>query len=1156
MNAVIISDNEENMKGKSELKLTLFPCKSDKSPATNGSWKVFNQDYHDIALGRLSKGKGLVGVMIPDGRFVIDHDSYKEGVATLQDIEEKLGCKLDWGAALIQTTARGGRHFMFSVPSGIELPSTTNLLGLSGIDVKSSGKGYVCTGDVYARTGVFEGLERGLLSGESVALPEKAIETLLAGNSDRGEMNATASVEWELQTDEFELHRALMAINNETFNGYSNWSKLLLASHRASCGAKWGLEVFDAVSKVKGTDVGKYTGKEDIADRWNGASRSNTDGAAGFATIMRMAKLGDPAEFERLVVEKKKAEVMNEFEVVDDVDDLLDSGGDSDEGVSANGHEYSERFKTLRGRIDFALRMNAKVCFDQTRDDFTYFEVTDEGFTEKVRGAALRAAAELVQGFEFEACEEDVFEMINEFNDLYTGAAVFGVVPEFMRESFLKIDNGSKTMQVYIQNEDASWDTIPIEGFDAAAETHESFAGFKNNVKRFYPKATKTWTITPHWVMHKFYKVPILTGNAHEIFKPRVIVKDKRGFNQKLNVFQPYRALMLCRDVKTGDVVSGGRDKYHHLLSDDDGVVSAWHVFQQFIFQLVGADIRRIGYPDEAGVGGVGIEKQCGRLADGVEGSASEREDWARMLVATMAATVQQPDVRREWALIVKGAQGVGKSTVWRLMEGVLDDNVILGSEQKEVQGGGGLSWSAIKNLKSGVGSESKVYPTDLEGVIGRFNSKLSGRLVCIIEELAIKDKISTSDVLKNILTNSVINIEAKGVDVVTEKSYLNFYIFSNKDMPMMLGAERRFSVIGTALTDSDGAHAVNEYISSIPFTNADGTYFLKGGWWGDGPVARFVREEWLDRSEGDDGDDGDDGDGDYDIITDEGVAASNNYHRAIEDYKRAYFEKLNLELVENKEALKSLGAALAVVDIGRYCPEFNLKHGFASSEKNDMMVKSIGEHGVPSGDSRRVGNVVGHSNAGSDELCDLLLGKEVVDEMIGSQLVLRSFQSGTLFAEGSETAMIDDTRGLMISALRDKANKHHHDVTVMGAMRVLESITEPLLNIYVVDLEELSRAIPDPREIYGQPGGNIRQVRYALGHLGYTPFMDIFNVNGGDVKRGISVVTMVKGVKKNKWVHPAMLYVFGARLRGGVDSVIGKRGYNLIRKIFCAVKR
>lgn len=1132
--------------------LTLFPCHANKSPQTNGSWKEFNQRDHDIALRRLSKGKGLVGVMIPDGHFVIDVDSYKDGAATLQDIEEKIGCKLDWEAALIQTTPRGGEHYLFSVPSGIDLPNTTNLLGCAGIDARASGKGFVCTGEGYSRTGVFEGLERGLLSGESVALPEKAIETLMEGGSRaQGEINVSTFVKGKSQLDEWSLIEWLDALPDSDFIDYDSWMDVLFAVHHATGGAEWGLEVFDAISKERGGE--KYAGRNDVAKRWNTAARSGATGAKTFATIAAKVRDSNPVEFERLVVEKKKAEVMNEFEVVDDVDDLLDSGGDSDEAVSANGHEYSERFRTLRGRIDFALRMNAKVCFDQTRDDFTYFEVTDGGFTEKVRGAALRAAAELIQGFEFEACEEDVFEMINEFNDLYTGAAVFGVVPEFMRESFLKIDNGSKTMQVYIQNEDASWDTIPIEGFDAAAETHESFAGFKNNVKRFYPKATKTWTITPHWVMHKFYKVPILTGNAHEIFKPRVIVKDKRGFNQKLNVFQPYRALMLCRDVKTGDVVSGGRDKYHHLLSDDDGVVSAWHVFQQFIFQLVGADIRRIGYPDEAdGADGAGIEKQCGRLADGVEGSASEREDWARMLVATMAATVQQPDVRREWALIVKGAQGVGKSTVWRLMEGVLDDNVILGSEQKEVQGGGGLSWSAIKNLKSGVGSESKVYPTDLEGVIGRFNSKLSGRLVCIIEELAIKDKISTADVLKNILTNSVINIEAKGVDVVTEKSYLNFYIFSNKDMPMMLGAERRFSVIGTALTDSDGAHAVNEYISSIPFTNADGTYFLKGGWWGDGPVARFVREDWLDKS----GEGEDDEDEDCDIITDEGVVASNNYHRAIEDYKRAYFEKLNLELVENKEALKSLGAALAVVDIGRYCPEFNLKHGFASSEKNDMMVKSVGEYGVPSGDSRRVGNVVGHNNTSSDELCDLLWGKEVVDEMIGSQLVLRSFQSGTLFAEGFETAMIDDTRGLMISALRDRANKHHHDVAVMGAMRVLESITEPLLNIYVVDLEELSRAIPDPREIYGQQGGNIRQVRYALGHLGYTPFMDIFNVNGGDVKRGISVRTMVKGVKKIKWVHPAMLYVFGARLRGGVDSVIGKRGYSLIRNIFCAVKR
>jgi hypothetical protein len=74
--------------------LILFPCKHDKSPDVKSSWKNFDQSHYDTALARLSSGKGLVGVVVPSGHFLIDIDSYKDECSSLEQIEEKLGAPL------------------------------------------------------------------------------------------------------------------------------------------------------------------------------------------------------------------------------------------------------------------------------------------------------------------------------------------------------------------------------------------------------------------------------------------------------------------------------------------------------------------------------------------------------------------------------------------------------------------------------------------------------------------------------------------------------------------------------------------------------------------------------------------------------------------------------------------------------------------------------------------------------------------------------------------------------------------------------------------------------------------------------------------------------------------------------------------------------
>ena len=1102
--------------------LILFPCENDKSPDVSGTWKNFNQSYYDAALTKLSEGTGLIGVVIPSGYWLLDIDSYKKSYATFADIEEKLGCTLAWGAALIQKTRSGGQHFLFRVPEGIDaatLPNTTDLLGLKHVDSRAAGsRGYVCTGEGYAVYGAFDAICEGSLLEGSPVLPDAAIKTLLESGR---EIIGTTSVEAEVECDEFELEQALSAIDAKTFNQYSTWVTLLLASHKASGGMRWGLLAFDKVSREKGS-AGEYDSFEDIAYRWNNARKSNSSGAAGFASIMALAKLGDHSAFEKIVAERKTAAVISGFDIEPVEDDTPD-----DEGVSSSGHVYSECFKNRSRRREFTLKMNSHVCEAQSRDDFTYINLSESGATEKIRSLALRAAAERMEDFELYACDEDVFEMINEFNVLYDGDVVFGILPEFLRKIFLRSDKGSSKIGIFHQRLDARWEIVSEEVFNSNNRQHYSFSSFTYGVKRFNPSATKTWKPTPFWVARDFYRVPMLTGETYEMFAPKIISCDERDVNKKLNLFEPYRALTLCRDVKTGAPLD--RNARLGIMVQPE-VAEAWHVFQEFIFALVGADVRRIGYPeldDDSRMGVYG-----GKLGAGVTGAAAEREGWARLLIASMASTVQKPDVRRDWALLLKGAQGFGKSTISRVLKGVLDDSVMTIDTRcvNSWQGYAGMKGG----LKGGGSSMSNVYDADLNAVLNRFNIALKAKLVCVIEELAMDEKIDTAERMKEILTSEYIRLEGKGVDVVVEKSYLNFYIFSNKKLPMVLGAERRFAVIETAVSDDAGSDAVLEYFAGLPFTHVDGRDFVSGDW-GSGCVPQFCRELWVDNQ-------------DDDTLSDAGVVAQESYMRNVFVYKERYFEKLNTELIENQTALKALGAALALLDIKSYCPEFSLKNAFSSSAKNQMISLTTGDNSVGAGDAQRA-----TKTDNSIGLCDFIWGEKAVGEALTTRVVLKETESGVLFGDSSLLKFPDE----VVEEMRQGMISHsaRKDFMADEIIRKLTSLNEPMINLYAVDINELSKVIPKIHADKTSDSNHRAAIKHGLSAFGYVSYLPLFKALGGNAKRGINVARRVDGSIRNHWVIPCDVYVFNARI-DGVNYTFTKHDNAIVRKLFSASLR
>jgi len=125
----------------------VFPCQQNKAPAVpkGVDWRmVAGQPPSAVHWPT-----GLVGVPVPHGVVIIDLDTYK-GI-TRHSAEMALGCELPWGAALIQRTQHGGEHYAFRVP-GWEVRQGSDI-GITGLDTRIGGKGYICAGDGYAPVG-------------------------------------------------------------------------------------------------------------------------------------------------------------------------------------------------------------------------------------------------------------------------------------------------------------------------------------------------------------------------------------------------------------------------------------------------------------------------------------------------------------------------------------------------------------------------------------------------------------------------------------------------------------------------------------------------------------------------------------------------------------------------------------------------------------------------------------------------------------------------------------------------------------------------------------------------------------------------------------------------------------------------------------------
>jgi hypothetical protein len=207
----------------------VFPLDKRKAPAVPA-----NTDWRDY---RGEVKTPMVGIMIPKGAVVLDIDTYK-GV-TREDVEDALGCSLEWEDALLQGTLNGGEHYAFSIPNDVELVNSSDVLGLSGFDTRSSGKGYIATGQGYTDKtlfGVVETLHETTLLPK---LPEIAIGKLISMSQELDEDDALlgAIAEQPLDLTQEEIQAYMKRLTKEHAEEGSTWLRVGMAlSHQFANG--------------------------------------------------------------------------------------------------------------------------------------------------------------------------------------------------------------------------------------------------------------------------------------------------------------------------------------------------------------------------------------------------------------------------------------------------------------------------------------------------------------------------------------------------------------------------------------------------------------------------------------------------------------------------------------------------------------------------------------------------------------------------------------------------------------------------------------------------------------------------------------------------------------------------------------------------------
>lgn len=141
------------------------------------------------------------------------------------------------------------------------------------------------------------------------------------------------------------------------------------------------------------------------------------------------------------------------------------------------------------------------------------------------------------------------------------------------------------------------------------------------------------------------------------------------------------------------------------------------------------------------------------------------------LFLSYMAAIIQYPGVKFQWAPLIQGVEGNGKTFIITAIRRAIGDR-----------------YCHLPNIE------------DLASTGGKFTGWLRGKIFLGLEEVRIDDRRNLVEILKPIITNSSVEIQAKGQDQTMGDNRANIIACSNhKDAIPKSNKDRRWAIFYTA---------------------------------------------------------------------------------------------------------------------------------------------------------------------------------------------------------------------------------------------------------------------------------------------------------------------------------------------------------------------
>lgn len=166
-----------------------------------------------------------------------------------------------------------------------------------------------------------------------------------------------------------------------------------------------------------------------------------------------------------------------------------------------------------------------------------------------------------------------------------------------------------------------------------------------------------------------------------------------------------------------------------------------------------------------------GVEGDVSLFLDHVNRILPNPED-QKIWLDYLAHCVKYPGHKIPWAPLLQSAEGVGKSVFFEVMQHALGDMYVYRPKAPEL-----------------VSSGSK------------FNAWMRSKLLIVVDEIKIDERRELIEILKPMITDSRVEVQAKGVDQEMEDNLANWIFFSNyKDAIPINKNGRRYAIFFSVL--------------------------------------------------------------------------------------------------------------------------------------------------------------------------------------------------------------------------------------------------------------------------------------------------------------------------------------------------------------------